>query len=145
MTERPAWTLARAAQECGVSRDTIKRRRSAGAFPNAYQGEKGAWLIPIEDLLAAGFQPSMSKPAREPERAETIDTSDSAATKRIQELEHENELLQVRLDTEQQLRAMADQAATDLRMSLRMLEATPTPRQAPVEPEPPPRRRWWHI
>lgn len=147
MTDRPAWTLARAAKECGVSRDTIKRRRIAGAFPNAYQGERGAWLIPITDLLAAGFQPTMSKPDEpqqldvEAERAAVNPGRDD----RVTELEHQNELLRVQLESQTQLRAMADQVADDLRRSLRMLEAAPTPQPAPVEPDPPPKRRWWHF
>jgi hypothetical protein len=35
MKTRPSWTITRAATECGVSRDTIKRRRNAGDFPNS--------------------------------------------------------------------------------------------------------------
>lgn len=121
-----------------MSRDTIKRRRIAGAFPNAYQGERGAWLIPITDLLAAGFQPTMSKPDEpqqldvEPERAAVNPGRDD----RVTELEHQNELLRVQLESQTQLRAMADQVADDLRRSLRMLEAAPTPQPAPVEPDP---------
>ena len=50
------FTIAQAAEACGVSRDTIKRRRAAGAFPNAVL-EGGAWAVPLADLLAAGLQP----------------------------------------------------------------------------------------
>lgn len=119
MTDRPAWTLARAADECGVSRDTIKRRRASGAFPNAYQAERGAWMIPITDLLSAGFQPDTK--SRGPESV-----SESQSTRSAQQLEHENELLRVRLESEQALRAMAEQAASDLRASLRMLDSANT-------------------
>lgn len=48
-----------AAKLCRVSRDTIKRRLSAGAFPNARRvagpGPRGPWEIPQTDLLRAGL------------------------------------------------------------------------------------------
>ena len=52
---RPRYQLSRAATMTGVSQSTMKRRLRAGAFPNAAQDESGAWVIPVEDLLAAGF------------------------------------------------------------------------------------------
>lgn len=59
---RPSWTINRAAQECGVSSSTIKRRLREGKFPNAVQGAGGAWSIPIQDLVLAGLKPG--KPTR---------------------------------------------------------------------------------
>lgn len=54
-----------AAQACSVSVDTIKRRLRQGQFPKATRGAPtghrlGSWLIPIEDLAAAGLKPFWS-------------------------------------------------------------------------------------
>ncbi|MCD9904473.1 helix-turn-helix domain-containing protein [Streptomyces sp. MT29] len=59
--KRPMLTQREAAAACGVSRSTIRRRREAGDLPNAVQDEGRGWLIPVEDLLAAGFR--LSAPA----------------------------------------------------------------------------------
>ncbi|MFJ2203321.1 helix-turn-helix transcriptional regulator [Streptomyces violaceusniger] len=56
MTTRPMLTQRQAAAACGVSRSTIRRRREAGDLPHAVQDEHRGWLIPVEDLLAAGFR-----------------------------------------------------------------------------------------
>ncbi len=53
--ERPRYPLSKAAEMTGVSLSTIKRKRVAGDFPNAEQAEHGTWLVPVEDLLAAGL------------------------------------------------------------------------------------------
>ncbi|MFJ8696978.1 helix-turn-helix transcriptional regulator [Streptomyces roseolilacinus] len=65
---RPMLSPRQAAAACGVSRTTIRRRREDGAFPGAVQDEKRGWLIPVEDLLAAGFRlnapaPPLTRPA----------------------------------------------------------------------------------
>ena len=64
--ERPAYTLSEAADACGVSRATIRRRLDAKAFPNAYKDAEGTWLVPIADLGAAGLTPNRSAPVAEP-------------------------------------------------------------------------------
>lgn len=59
-----ALSLTDAAQACRVSRITLKRALAAERFPNAYRtaGPAGAgtgpWLIPVVDLLAAGYHPN---------------------------------------------------------------------------------------
>ncbi|MFJ8255563.1 helix-turn-helix transcriptional regulator [Streptomyces sp. NPDC094466] len=53
---RPILTQREASDACGVSRSTIRRRREAGDLPGAVQDEARGWLIPVEDLLAAGFR-----------------------------------------------------------------------------------------
>ena len=53
--ERPSLTLSEAAEACGVSRSTIRRKHEAGEFPNAYKagpigdqiGNVGEILIPV--------------------------------------------------------------------------------------------------
>ncbi|MFB6878962.1 helix-turn-helix domain-containing protein [Streptomyces sp. NPDC056323] len=54
-TTRPMLTQREAATACGVSRTTI-RRRQAGDLPNAVEDPRRGWLIPVEDLLAAGLR-----------------------------------------------------------------------------------------
>lgn len=49
-----------AAEACKVRREVIEKARKEGRFPNAfYSGEpnQGVWMIPVDDLRAAGFQP----------------------------------------------------------------------------------------
>ncbi|MXG30507.1 helix-turn-helix transcriptional regulator [Streptomyces sp. YIM 132580] len=53
---RPMLNQREAAAACGVSRTTIRRRREAGDLPGAVQDPARGWLIPIPDLLAAGFR-----------------------------------------------------------------------------------------
>ncbi|MEV4046681.1 helix-turn-helix domain-containing protein [Streptomyces sp. NPDC049744] len=55
-TTRPLLTQREAAAACGVSRTTIRRRREAGELPGAVLDDDRGWLIPVEDLLAAGFR-----------------------------------------------------------------------------------------
>ncbi|MFJ6444911.1 helix-turn-helix transcriptional regulator [Streptomyces sp. NPDC091649] len=53
---RPMLNQREAAAACGVSRTTIRRRREAGDLPGAVQDPARGWLIPVPDLLAAGFR-----------------------------------------------------------------------------------------
>ncbi|MGW9461150.1 helix-turn-helix transcriptional regulator [Streptomyces globisporus] len=53
---RPMLTRREAATACGVSRTTIRRRREAGDLPGAVQDQAPGRLIPVEDLLAAGYR-----------------------------------------------------------------------------------------
>ncbi|MFD4483345.1 helix-turn-helix domain-containing protein [Streptomyces sp. NPDC058471] len=55
-TSRPLLTQREAATACGVSRSTIRRRREAGDLPGSKLDTERGWLVPVEDLLAAGFR-----------------------------------------------------------------------------------------
>lgn len=50
-------SLVEASQASRVSTKTLRRRLQRGDFPGAYQDpeQRGAWLIPVADLLAAGL------------------------------------------------------------------------------------------
>lgn len=63
--KRPMLSLREAASACGVSRTTIRRRREAGDLPNAVQDPRRGWVIPVEDLLAAGFRLNAPAPAED--------------------------------------------------------------------------------
>lgn len=59
-TTRPALTITEAVAATGAHRATLKRRLGRGDLPGAWQEERAGvrtWLIPVEDLLAAGFRP----------------------------------------------------------------------------------------
>ncbi|MGW6576348.1 helix-turn-helix transcriptional regulator [Streptomyces sp. NPDC054945] len=53
---RPMLTQREAAAACGVSRSTIRRRREAGDLPGSVQDPERGWMVPVDDLLAAGFR-----------------------------------------------------------------------------------------
>ncbi|MEW1701039.1 helix-turn-helix domain-containing protein [Streptomyces sp. NPDC091278] len=59
---RPLLTQREAAEACGVSRSTIRRRREAGDLPGAVQDPERGWLIPVEALLAAGLRVNAPAP-----------------------------------------------------------------------------------
>jgi hypothetical protein len=49
-----------AAEACKVRRELIEKALKEGRFPGAfYSGEskRGVWMIPLDDLRAAGFHP----------------------------------------------------------------------------------------
>jgi hypothetical protein len=82
----PALTIRDAAAACRLSPRTIRRKLSAGAFPNAQktgsgEGDEehdGAWMIPVADLEAAGLNPTLVHPTlTNPTRAETHDEHDA--------------------------------------------------------------------
>jgi hypothetical protein len=163
-------SLSQAADACGVSRSTIKRRLPE--FGHAYQDRDG-WKVPISDLLGAGLKLRPS-PVTQPSEA-VAPVSDPAqngvdlgqAQARITTLMEE-------LAAEKLARAIAETRATayqahidDLRQAMRAItgppaaqaaspapEAVPTPpaaAQQPQRPAPEPlrvapepaRRRWW--
>ncbi|MFE2553648.1 helix-turn-helix transcriptional regulator [Streptomyces sp. NPDC059355] len=63
---RPMLTQREAAAACGVSRSTIRRRREAGDLPNSVQDAERGWMVPVDDLLAAGFRLNAPAPADPP-------------------------------------------------------------------------------
>lgn len=73
-------TIDAAARACSVSRDTIKRRLRNNQFPGAVRGEPAGnrpppWLIPVEDLAAAGLRPAVADAGS----LETTDPEDQSA------------------------------------------------------------------
>lgn len=150
MNERPRWTVAQAARECGVSADTIRRRLKAHAFPHADRsGKQGAWRIPVDDLLAAGLTPGKPSPPAQAVPTQRIGTAhmhdDSAyrqdayadANELVRELEELRSALgkkDMQLDAAHTRIADLQANVSDLRTSLRMLE--PPKPAAPDQPPP---------
>lgn len=90
MTTEPSgieFTVSKAAAECGVHRNTIKRRLQSGAFPNAHTiDNRGTWAIPLADLLAAGLNPGKPTPPDSQPDSETQDETTAVLQERIQGL-----------------------------------------------------------
>lgn len=145
---RPSWGISQAAEECGVSPNTIRRRIKNGSLPSAEQ-HKGKWSIPITDLIAAGLNPGQPKgpdelptqvthlPNMGNQMSNPVSKQDTnALVKRVSELEHE--LTKERAHTEDlgnQVSNLKDNLA-DVRLAMRMLETAPV-RESNTEHEPP--------
>ena len=148
--------LSAAAAACAVSRSTLRRRLTQGAFPNAVRDADGAWTVPVGDLLAAGLrinaprvageqaQPAvnaLTHPAHQPP-ASLVEQGHSGAGEqalaiRVAELERALAVAEMRVEGAQRLAAERAARIDDLRGALRMLEVAPRPADGP------PRRRWW--
>lgn len=160
MTDRPRLSVSAAVEAFDVERRTLQRMLSGGQLDGASKDERGRWLIPVEALHAAGFsarQTWLSDATSDATARDSVATRsprtfantgrDSATTdatrrdtdatelrQRVAQLEQQLEREQQRADTETRLREAAERNADDLRSSLRMLEAGPSPAS---------RRRWW--
>lgn len=66
---RPSFTLREAADRCGVSLSTMRRRHASGAFPLTFKDPDGAWRVTIEDLLGAGLSPAAPTGVSDPDYA----------------------------------------------------------------------------
>jgi len=162
VAERPSWGVQQAARECGVSPATIRRRLKDGSLPNAAQGARGAWSIPVTDLIAAGLNPGKPSP---PDHEQGV-VSDLTHVSRAHSHDYEqraspqdtalHNLEQKLLSEQREVEHLRTQVSTlqnnldDLRTAMRMLEAAPSdhsdtsPEPAPMAeseqtPEPPPR------
>ncbi len=118
-----------AAAVCGVSRSTIRRRRDAGRFPNAVRDGVLGWLIPEDDLRAAGLQLSRSAvPAGriEADPAMGSDSRDvSVLERQLVEECHRCELAEAEVGRLRQLLGLQEQQLTVLRRALHVLTADP--------------------
>lgn len=147
MPERPSWGVQQAARECGVSVATIRRRLKDGSLPNAVQGARGAWTIPVTDLIAAGLNPGQPSP---PDHAQGVvtdpthaknDHSHDHGQRSSSQVEGYAQLEQKLLSEQREVEHLRTQVHTlqnnldDLRTAMRMLEATPADR-AETPPEP---------
>jgi hypothetical protein len=143
---RPELTLTAAAEACGVARITIRRRLDAGTFPNARQLEGprgqggGTWVIPIDDLLGAGLHPhKIQHPEPDaPAMGERAQDPDENLRAEVETQRVDLARARAERDLYQALAIERQNALTDLRTALRMLEA---PRPTIIE-APKPRRRW---
>lgn len=139
---RPAWTLAEAAERCSVSRSTLKRRLSAGEFPNAYKASSGQWRIPITDLIGAGYDPGKvewSDP-EQPTAAAATEPQQETSAARLREFEQELAQERLRRTNAEQIAEERRARIEDLQMAMRLLEA-PAP-EGGSRGGPPGSNRW---
>lgn len=160
-TTRPLLTQREAAAACGVSRTTIRRRREAGELPGAVLDDDRGWLIPVEDLLAAGFRLNAPAPpdekdvgdqaAAEAQPDTAPDDTAVALQSELHRLRHEHALA---LAEERGARQLAEAEARHLEARLKergdhiedlqraLAALTPAPDRAaiprPAQPSPPP-------
>jgi hypothetical protein len=123
---------------------------AAGRFPSAHQqptptpGQRGAWRIPTQELLAAGLRP---RQARLPDQAQknqpsSRPTAGPPGADRVRELEHALELERIRRRAAEDLAAERAHTIQTLESALAALRAhhaasAPDPDQAAPPPAPP--------
>lgn len=127
------YTLKEAAERVGVSVSTLRRRRDLLKKAGAQQIE-GRWCIP-QEALDAVFNPSPDTPLDAPPDAPRDTPSDTLL---IDHLLNENAWLRGQVaDLTAALREQSQaQAVIEAQRAGLAIEAT--------DPEPKPRRRWWH-
>jgi hypothetical protein len=163
-SDRPRYQLSRAATMAGVSQSTMERRLRSGAFPHAAQDDTGAWTIPVEDLLAAGFHLNGQTQVTDPVHSEVTPVGDLG--RRIADLERQLVEERAARLVEQAHRQAAEQIAVErekraqtAERAMLMLESFRSPPAAApgasmpataavvssMEPEPDrlAARRWW--
>lgn len=57
MSKRPKFTITQVVDQFEVSRSTLRRGITSERFPNATKDHHGRWLIPVDDVLNAGYKP----------------------------------------------------------------------------------------
>ena len=57
MSKRPDFTIAQVVKQFEVSQSTLRRGITSGRFPNATKDHAGRWVIPVDDVLNAGYKP----------------------------------------------------------------------------------------
>lgn len=134
---RPSWSVQQAARECGVSPATIRRRLKDGSLPNAVQGARGAWTIPVTDLIAAGLNPGQPSP---PDYGQGVvtdlthadnDHGHDHSQRSSSQVTDLYDLEQKLLTEQREVEHLRTQVSTlqnnlnDLRTAMRMLEAGP--------------------
>jgi hypothetical protein len=72
---------SRAAELCGVSVDSVRRRQRAGDYPNQFKDDT-CWWIPVSDLVAAGHldptTPAAPQPGTQPDASSGVAGPDAA-------------------------------------------------------------------
>ncbi|MFI7278613.1 helix-turn-helix domain-containing protein [Streptomyces sp. NPDC049879] len=133
--DRPRLTIREAADACGVSPSTIRRRRERGDLPGAVLDPARGWLVPVEDLLAAGLRLHAPAPAdAEPGTAGAVPGGASAGAgaevvaelrARLAEAEAARRVAEVEAEGLREAVRRADAHLADVRRAL--LALTPAP------------------
>ncbi|WP_350269433.1 hypothetical protein AAFP32_12690 [Brevibacterium sp. CBA3109] len=114
---------------------TIRRRIKNGSLPNAAQGARGAWTIPVTDLIAAGLNPGQPSPPDHSQRVVTdlthnnFDHSHDHGQNPSPQVKTLHDLEQKLLTEQREVEHLRTQVSTlqnnldDLRTAMRMFEA----------------------
>lgn len=145
---RPKFTIAQITEQFTVSRSTVRRGLNDGRFPNAEKDYHGRWLIPVDDVLHAGFKPrktwlneSGSQGAHDPSQLAQnhLDGNDSAVLTDQAHIEKELAHERAQVDKLKALLEAERAHVESLRMALRMIEAAPAgPRESTASSPPHP-------
>lgn len=144
------WSIKQAAEACGVSVDTVKRRIKKLDELGAYKNSRGAWRVTPEQLRGVGLKPGAPlKGARAlPQGSEDAPGASSGAEveklrARVIELEAALKVEKMKVEAAERVAEERSRALELLARSLRVLEASraepvqePERKEAP-EPEPP--------
>lgn len=122
------WTISEAAQQCEVSRSTIRRYRDQGKFPNAEKTLEG-WVIPVNDLISAGLKPG--KPKAGDDVLTEQGQPDTSIAQELIELRAALKIEQAHRQAAELIAAEREQALKDMRQAMRMIEAAPAQTFAP--------------
>lgn len=155
-THGAALTIKEAARACAVAHVTIRRALDAQKFSSAYRGDgprgpgTGPWLIPVTDLLSAGYHPNA--PELGDVSADEVVSEGSDTPSAPLSWEAYASLRERLARAEEQARSalsIAEERAQTievLREALRRVpELPPAPERQPVSEVPPehPRRGFW--
>lgn len=118
--QRPSWTLSEAVERTEASRSTLKRLIASNAFPGAYKDTRGRWLIPLNDLIAAGYSPVSSIEGLAPTVEETTQAGDAGE---IEALRAELRVMRAERDAARAIAEAHEHRADAAERALRLLEA----------------------
>ena len=120
-----------------MSRKTLQRALNAGEFPNAHRANESArapWLVPVPDLIAAGFVPGAGRAILEPTPTTSQpEPAPSMPSDELREMTDALASMRHRAELAEAERDGAKARAETAELALRALTAGARPA----------RRRWW--
>jgi hypothetical protein len=123
----PPWSRAEAARR-SVGRAAIQRALDADRIPEVTRDEAGAWVIPLDELLAAGFH------ADPPDPTAAVGEHDRTDAEQLRKRVHQLELELVQARADQRIAEAEKHAAEAINVELRhRLAMLQTDRRAPSE------------
>ena len=146
------WSIKQAAEACGVSVDTVKRRMKKLEELGAYKNSRGAWRVTPEQLRGAGLKPGAPLKGTRAVHQGSDDAPGAQGSAEVEKLRARVVELEAALKVEKAKVEAAERVAEErsrsldlLARSLRVLEAPREParepeperKEAPKEPDPP--------
>lgn len=131
MSKRPDFTIAQVTEQFDVSRSTVRRGLAEGRFPGAKKDQAGRWVIPIDDILQAGFKPRktwFNEQSHEPapdvghEQPSLAQSNNDAVFSELTQLQNELAHERAQVDKLKALLEAEQEHVNSLRMALRMIE-----------------------